>query len=86
MPSHYHNHSEVARLREQIIREHEAACWALTGPTIGTAQHWFINRRLERIGACQEELTTLVGEQASLAMVTEIMEHSPTQRKEQELY
>jgi hypothetical protein len=77
-----HNYSEIARLREQIAREHEAACWALTGSALGMAQHWFINRRMERIGVCQEQLATLVGEQESLALVTEIMEHSPSQKKD----
>ncbi len=81
MPRYPGNPSEIANLREQITREHEAACWALTGPTIGMAQHWFINRRMERIGVCQERLSTLVGEQESLALVTEIMEHSPAQKK-----
>lgn len=75
--------SEVARLREQISREHEAACWALTGPAIGTAQHWFIARRMERIGNYQERLSTLVGEQTSIAMVMAVMENSPPQRREE---
>jgi hypothetical protein len=83
---HYPNHSEVARLYEQIDHEHQAARWALTGPAIGTAQHWFINRRMERIGEYQEQLATLIGEQASLALVTEIMENSPAQKREQDLH
>ncbi len=83
---HYPNHSEVARLYEQIDHEHQAARWALTGPAIGTAQHWFINRRMERIGVYQEQLATLIGEQASLALVTEIMENSPAQKREQDLH
>ncbi len=78
------NLSEVARLYEQIDCEHKAASWALTGPAIGTAQHWFISRRMERIGAYQERLATLVGEQASLALVMEILESSPTQQSGRE--
>lgn len=74
--------SEIARLREQITREHEAACLALTGLAVGSAKHWFITRRMERIGAHQERLSTLVGEQASLAFVTRVMEESPSQRTE----
>ncbi len=73
--------SEVARLREQIAREHEAACWAVRGPALGTARHWFITRRFERIGICQEKLAGLVGEQVSMAMVTDILEHSPAQQQ-----
>jgi hypothetical protein len=75
------NASEVACLRARIAREHEAACWALTGPALGTAQHWFITRRMERIGTYQEQLATLVGEQVSLAIVTDILEHSPAQQR-----
>lgn len=83
MPLHPNNLSEVARLRERITREHEAASWALTGPAIGTAQHWFIARRMERIGNYQERLSTLVGEQTSLDMVIAVMEKSPPQRKKE---
>ena len=78
--------SEVAHLREQIDCEHKAASWALTGPAIGTAQHWFISRRMEHIGAYQERLATLVGEQASLELVMEILESSPTQQSGRESY
>ena len=85
LPNH-HTGSEVARLRERIDCEHKAASWALTGPAIGTAQHWFISRRMEHIGAYQERLATLVGEQASLALVMEILESSPTQQSGRESY
>jgi hypothetical protein len=80
MSQHPGNSSEVARLSEQITREHLAASWALSGLAMGMAQHRFISRRMERIGACQEQLATLVGEQASLEMVMEIMENSPAQK------
>lgn len=72
--------SEVARLREQIAREHEAACWALTGLAVGTAQHWFISRRMEHIGTHQQRLSELIGEQASMALVVAVLEESPPQR------
>jgi hypothetical protein len=72
--------SEIARLREQIIREHEAASWALTGLSVGTAKHWFISRRMDRIGTHQQRLSTLIGEKASLALVLAVMEDSPPQR------
>jgi hypothetical protein len=78
------NLSEIARLYERIDCEHKAASWALTGPAIGTAQHWFISRRMERIGAYQEQLAALVGEQASLELVMEILENSPAQQNGQE--
>jgi len=83
MPPDNHTGSEVAHLYEQITCEQQAASWALTGLAMGTAQHWFISRRMERIGAYQERLASLVGEQASMAIVIEIMESSPDQKKEQ---
>jgi hypothetical protein len=77
------NSSEIARLREQIAREHEAACWALTGLAVGTAQHWFITRRMEHIGVHQQRLSELIGEQASMALVVAVMDDSPPQQREQ---
>ncbi|SRR5258707_1060126 len=83
LPDH-HTGSEVARLHEQITREQQAASWALTGLASGTAQHRFISRRMERIGVYQEQLAALVGEQASLALVIDILESSPPQKREPE--
>jgi hypothetical protein len=71
--------SEVARLRAQIMREHEAASWALSGLAEGTTKHWFISRRMERIGAHQERLSALIGERASMALVLTVLESSPPQ-------
>ena len=71
------NQSEVAQLRAQIAREYEAAAWARQGLAVGVAQHRFITRRYERIGRCQEQLATMVGERASLAMLLEILEEQP---------
>jgi hypothetical protein len=84
MLADHHTGSEVARLRERIDCEQRAASWALTGQAIGTARHWFISRRMERIGAYQEQLAALVGEQASLAIVIDILESSPPQKREPE--
>ena len=84
MSPDHHTGSEVARLYEQIDCEQKAASWALTGLAIGTAQHWFISRRMERIGVYQEQLAALVGEQASLALVIDILESSPAQKREPE--
>jgi hypothetical protein len=71
------NRSEVALLREQIAREHEAACWALTGLTSGLLQHHFINRRMQRIDAHHERLAALIGEQESIQIVNQVFEQSP---------
>jgi hypothetical protein len=84
MLQHSGNLSEVARLREKIDCEHQAASWAMSGQAIGTARHWFISRRMEHIGVYQEQLAVLVGEQASMAIVIEILENSPPQKREPE--
>ena len=65
--------SEVARLRQQIELEYEAAMRGLTGTAI-TAPHEFITARLERIATCHEELKMLVGEQAAIQVVAEVFE------------
>lgn len=68
------NPSEVASLRARIEAEHRAACWALTGLAEGNAKHHFITRRYDRIGSYQEQLARLIGEQASMGIVLEVLE------------
>ena len=75
--SHARNQSEVARLRERIEREHEQAQWAKTGLTVGAAKHLFISRRMQHIGACQETLATLIGQEASMQFVSDLFEGDP---------
>jgi hypothetical protein len=63
--------SEVARLRRQI----ELECEALERMAHGfaaVASHAAIMRKYRRIGACQEELARVVGEEASIDMMTGI--------------
>ena len=57
------NESEIARLRAQLEREHEASVWALTGLASGTAQHAFITARFRRMDAYHQQLSELVGEE-----------------------
>jgi hypothetical protein len=71
------NQSEVARLRERIAREHQAAEWAMTGLAEGNLKHRFITRRLERMGVHQERLAALIGEEASIAMLLTILNAEP---------
>ncbi len=71
--------TEVMRLREQIAREHEAACWALSGLATGTLQHRFIDRRMRRIDVHVERLSCLVGEPVSTQMVNQVFTASPQQ-------
>jgi len=68
------NRSEVARLRQRITEEYEAAMHGLSGLAYGTAKHEFITRRMEQIGSCHETLKQLVGEQEATRMLTETLE------------
>jgi hypothetical protein len=62
--------SEVARIRAQIELECEAMERGFRGFAI-TARHDFINHRLSQIGACQEQLEQLVGEDEARKVVAE---------------
>ena len=61
--------SEVAQLLRQIDREYEAAQRGLTGLAYGTAQHDFINARMERVAICHEQLATQVGEEEATRLI-----------------
>lgn len=65
------NQSEVARLRQQIEAEYAAAQRGLTGVAV-TAKHAFISKRMENIGACQQQLAELVGEQEATGFVYQV--------------
>lgn len=65
------NKSEVARLRQQIADEYEAAERGLTGVAI-TGRHDFIQARMEGVGRCCEQLTELVGETEAIETIIEI--------------
>lgn len=54
------NRSDVARLRQRIAEEYEAATRGLSGLAYGTAKHEFITRRMEQMVACHETLKQLV--------------------------
>jgi hypothetical protein len=66
--------SEVARLREQLRLEYEAAQLGLSGLAQGTAQHAFITRKLENMMACHATLLSLVGEQEANQILKETIE------------
>ena len=68
------NRSEVARLRQHIAEEYEAATRGLSGLASGTAKHEFIIRRMEQMGACHEMLKHLVGEREATKMLAETLE------------
>jgi hypothetical protein len=67
------NKSDVARLRQQIAAEYEAAVRGLHGLSQGTAQHTFITQRMERMAECHETLKGLVGEQEASKLLAETL-------------
>ena len=72
---HEHDHrSEIARLRQRIAEEYEAATRGLTGYATGFATHQFITQRMEHIGTYHETLQHLVGEQEAIRIVAETLE------------
>lgn len=65
------NKSEVARLRQRIADEYEAAQLGLTGPAI-VSRHDFITARMQGIAQCHNELVKLVGEQEAMELIVEV--------------
>jgi hypothetical protein len=66
------NRSEVACLREQIVREYQAANRLFTDFT-ATARHEYITKRQENIGACFEELSKLMPPEEAIVIVAETL-------------
>ena len=71
------NHSEVARLLEQISAEYQAAQYGLYGLSSGGARHDFIAARTETIGKYHEELVDLVGSDQAISIIANVI-WSPT--------
>ena len=65
------NNSEVARLREQIALEYEAAQRGLVGMAI-TARHDVIEARMERIAEYHQALAREIGSQEAIRVVYEL--------------
>lgn len=63
----HESQSEVARLREQIALEYEAAQRGLSGLAM-TASHQFITAWMERMWEHLQELTKLVGADEACAL------------------
>lgn len=68
--------SEIVRLLEQIDLEYHAAREALTGLSLGNAQHEFITARMERLTLCHEQLTHYVGVQEASRLLVERLEQA----------
>ncbi len=71
--------SEIARLRQQIRLEYEAAQRGLTGLAEGSAQHAFITRKMENMEACFSLLKDLIGENEATRVLTETLEQADGQ-------
>ena len=67
--------SEVARLRQRIAAEYEAAHRAMYEFADGVARHRFITARMENVGRCQEELSRYLGEQQAIEILTQIIDN-----------
>ena len=66
------NQSEVARLRSLIDLEYESARQALNGPTLGTAQHKFLTKRLENIAGHVEALREVASPEEVMQVFTQL--------------
>ena len=68
------NSSEIARLRQRIAEEYEAAMLGLSGLAPGSTRHQFITRRMEQMGAYHQTLQHLVGKQEAARLMAETLE------------
>jgi hypothetical protein len=66
------NKSEVARIKEQMVAEYEAGKRGLEGLAQGTAQHQFIERRMETMHHCHAQLIALVGHEQASQIIAEV--------------
>lgn len=69
------NHSEVARLLDQIETEYIASRRGLTG-LAATARHAVIAARMEDLGRLYSHLQAMVGEQA-IKLIVDRLERQP---------
>ncbi len=67
------NRSEVARLRNRIMLEYQAAMRAMHDPAI-VAPHRFITQRMEAISDLEEQLVLFVGAQNATRLTWEALE------------
>ena len=74
-----HNHSEIARLRQQIEQEYEAAQRALHSPAIATP-HAYITARMERMWEHIQDMERVGG----TAAVKEALFGTASARKREE--
>lgn len=65
------NLSEVARLRQRITAEYEAAEAALTAVAV-VARHDFIQKRLEMVATLHQQLIQEVGQEEAITIIANI--------------
>ena len=65
------NHSELARLRQQIALEYEAAERALHSPAI-TAPHAFLTQRMERVWEHLQAAERVVGKEGMQQVLADL--------------
>jgi hypothetical protein len=68
------NQSEVVWIKQQIVAEQQSAYRALSSFAYGSAQHRFITRRMERMGALHDALKAMIGEDQAAQILIEGME------------
>ena len=66
--------SEIARLREAIRAEYEAAQRGLTGLALGTSQHELIIARMENLTRRVDELRQVAGEEEVMQVLMQLGE------------
>lgn len=69
----HESRSEVARLRQQIAQEYEAAWRGFYGYAEGAARHDFINQKLENMALHQEQLKELIGEHEAINILVDVL-------------
>lgn len=67
------NHSEVVRIKREIIMQSDAARLALCGPLIGAAKHQFITKRMEAMYQLKEDLTQYIDDNEATKFLVNIM-------------
>jgi hypothetical protein len=70
--------SEVAKLRQRIAEEYQAAKMGMSGLASGVSKHAFITARMERMGQSFDQLSELVGSrQEAMKEVVAALEETP---------
>lgn len=67
------NKSEVARIREEIDAQNEAAKQGMYGLAEGVSKHAFITAKMDRIGELHDDLIQLVGEEKAAEIIIEVI-------------